>query len=83
MRILMKKQQRGGTILGFILGLVIGLGAAFGVAIYVSKVPVPFVDKACAVRAKMKSRPRKTKTGTLTRRCTVKTQRAPTYPQPW
>ena len=46
MRILMKKQQRGGTILGFILGLVIGLGAAFGVAVYVSKVPVPFVDKA-------------------------------------
>lgn len=46
MRISMKKQQRGGTILGFILGLVVGLGAAFGVAVYVSKVPVPFVDKA-------------------------------------
>lgn len=46
MRISMKKQQRGGTILGFILGLVVGLGAAFGVAVYVSKVPVPFLDKA-------------------------------------
>ena len=46
MRTLMKKQQRGGTILGFILGLVVGLAAAFGVAVYVSKVPVPFVDKA-------------------------------------
>ena len=49
MRILMKqplRQQRGGTILGFILGLVVGLAAAFGVAVYVSKVPVPFVDKA-------------------------------------
>ncbi|MBP6320716.1 MAG: SPOR domain-containing protein [Giesbergeria sp.] len=42
----MKKQQQGGTILGFILGLVVGLGAALGVAVYVSKVPVPFVDKA-------------------------------------
>lgn len=49
MRILMKqplRPQRGGTILGFILGLVVGLAAAFGVAVYVSKVPVPFVDKA-------------------------------------
>ena len=41
----MKKQQQGGTILGFILGLVVGLGAALGVAVYVSKVPVPFVNK--------------------------------------
>lgn len=46
MRTLMKQQQRGGTILGFILGLVVGLAAAFGVAVYVSKVPVPFLDKA-------------------------------------
>ena len=42
----MKKQQQGGTILGFILGLVVGLGAALGVAVYVSKVPVPFLNKA-------------------------------------
>jgi cell division protein FtsN len=39
-------KQRGGTILGFILGVVIGLGIALGVAVYVTKVPVPFVDKA-------------------------------------
>lgn len=37
--------QRGGTLLGLILGLVIGLGAAVAVALYVSKVPVPFVDR--------------------------------------
>ena len=42
----MKKQQQGGTILGFILGLVVGLGVALGVAVYVSKVPVPFITKA-------------------------------------
>ena len=42
----MKKQQQGGTILGFILGLVVGLGAALGVAVYVTKVPVPFLNKA-------------------------------------
>ena len=39
------KQQRGGTFLGFVLGLVIGLGAALAVAIYVTKVPVPFLNK--------------------------------------
>ncbi len=40
------KKQRGGTILGFILGVVVGLGVALGVAVYVTKVPVPFVNKA-------------------------------------
>jgi cell division protein FtsN len=39
------KQQRGGTFLGFVLGLVIGLGVALAVAVYVTKVPVPFLDK--------------------------------------
>lgn len=39
------KQQRGGTFLGFVLGLVVGLGAALAVAVYVTKVPVPFLDK--------------------------------------
>ncbi len=38
-----QQQQRGGTVIGFILGLVIGLGAALAVAVYVTKVPVPFV----------------------------------------
>jgi len=39
------KSQRGGTILGFILGLLAGLGIALGVSIYVTKVPLPFVNK--------------------------------------
>jgi len=39
------KQQRGGTILGFIIGVVVGLGAALAVAVYVTKVPVPFLNK--------------------------------------
>lgn len=46
----MKQQQQGGTIIGFILGLVVGLGAALAVAVYVTKVPVPFMDKG-AVRS--------------------------------
>ena len=38
-------QQRGGTLVGFIIGLVVGLGVALGVAIYVTKVPIPFMNK--------------------------------------
>lgn len=41
----MRQHQRGGTILGLILGLLVGLGAALAVAIYVTNVPVPFVNK--------------------------------------
>ena len=39
------KQQLGGTILGFIVGVVFGLAAALAVAVYVTKVPVPFINK--------------------------------------
>jgi cell division protein FtsN len=39
------RQQRGGTIIGFVIGVLVGLGAALAVAIYVTKVPVPFVDR--------------------------------------
>jgi cell division protein FtsN len=39
------KQQRGGTFLGFIIGVVVGLAAALAVAVYVTKVPVPFLNK--------------------------------------
>ena len=38
-------QQRGSTLVGFILGLVVGLAIALGVAVYVTKVPVPFLNK--------------------------------------
>lgn len=41
----MKKQQRGNTFLGLIIGVVLGLGAALAVAVYVTKVPVPFMAK--------------------------------------
>ena len=39
------KKQRGGTILGFIIGVVVGLAGALAVAVYVTKVPVPFMNK--------------------------------------
>ncbi len=39
------KQQHGGAILGFIIGVVVGLAVALAVAVYVTKVPVPFVNK--------------------------------------
>lgn len=41
-------QQRGSTLVGFILGLLVGLGVALGVAIYVTKVPIPFMNKGQA-----------------------------------
>ncbi len=37
--------QLGRTVLGFVIGVVVGLTAALGVAVYVTKVPVPFVNK--------------------------------------
>ena len=37
--------QFGGTLLGLIIGLVIGLGVALGVALYITKAPVPFMDR--------------------------------------
>lgn len=45
------RQQSGGTFLGFVLGLVVGLGAALLVAVYVTKMPVPFVDRALSRNA--------------------------------
>lgn len=38
-------KQRGGTLLGFVLGLLVGLGAALAVAVYITKVPIPFMSK--------------------------------------
>ncbi|MFN5348337.1 MAG: SPOR domain-containing protein [Polaromonas sp.] len=40
------KQQRGGTLLGLVIGALMGLGAALAVAVYVTKVPVPFLNKS-------------------------------------
>lgn len=42
----MRLRQGGGTILGIIIGVVIGLGAALAVAVYVTQVPVPFLNKS-------------------------------------
>lgn len=39
------KLQRGNLVLGLIIGVVIGLAAALAVAVYVTKVPVPFMNK--------------------------------------
>lgn len=38
-------RQHGGTLLGIIIGGLLGLGAALAVAVYVTKVPVPFLNK--------------------------------------
>jgi cell division protein FtsN len=40
-----KNRQRGGTLIGLVIGLVLGLAVALAVAVYVTKVPVPFMNK--------------------------------------
>lgn len=45
MNLPLSTQQRGGTVLGLIIGALLGLGAALAVAVYVTKVPVPFLNK--------------------------------------
>ena len=45
------RQQQGGTLLGFILGLIVGLAVALVVAVYVTKVPIPFMNKALSRNA--------------------------------
>ena len=41
----MKPKQSGNTFVGVIIGVVLGLAAALAVAVYVTKVPVPFLNK--------------------------------------
>jgi hypothetical protein len=41
----MKRFQFGNVIVGIIIGVVLGLAAALAVAVYVTKVPVPFLNK--------------------------------------
>ncbi len=43
--IVARRMQHGGTLLGIVIGGVLGLGLALGVAIYASKVPVPFLNR--------------------------------------
>lgn len=38
-------KQRGGTLVGLIIGVLVGLGVALAVAVYITKVPVPFMNK--------------------------------------
>jgi cell division protein FtsN len=37
--------QAGGTFVGFLLGMLFGLAVALGVAVYITKVPLPFMNK--------------------------------------
>ena len=39
------KSQRGGFVLGMVVGLLVGLSLALGVALYITKAPMPFVNK--------------------------------------
>ena len=40
-----RQTQRGGFVIGMVVGLLVGLALSLGVALYVTKVPVPFVNK--------------------------------------
>ncbi|MRD49221.1 SPOR domain-containing protein [Caenimonas koreensis] len=41
----MKTRQSGNVLVGIIIGVVLGLAVALAVAVYVTKVPVPFMNK--------------------------------------
>ncbi len=41
----MKVSQGGGFVLGMVAGLLVGLALALGVALYITKAPVPFINK--------------------------------------
>lgn len=40
-----RSSSLGGTLIGLAIGLLLGLAAALAVAVYVTRVPVPFVDR--------------------------------------
>ena len=42
----MTSKQKGNTLLGLIIGALIGLAVALGVAVYITKMPVPFINKS-------------------------------------
>jgi cell division protein FtsN len=46
-----QRREQGGTLLGFVVGVLVGLGAALAVAVYVTKVPIPFVDRGVSRNA--------------------------------
>ncbi|QHE88290.1 SPOR domain-containing protein [Hydrogenophaga sp. BPS33] len=39
------RSTAGGTLIGLVIGLLVGLGVALAVAVYVTRVPIPFVDR--------------------------------------
>lgn len=40
-----RRRQHGGTVIGFLAGLIVGLSIAVIVALFVTRAPVPFVNK--------------------------------------
>jgi hypothetical protein len=63
------RRQRGGFVLGLVVGLLIGLALALGVALYITKAPVPFVNKVPQRTAEQdQAEPSATRTGTRTPR---------------
>ena len=44
------RRQAGSTFIGFIAGLICGLAIAVVVALFITKAPIPFIDKAGSVK---------------------------------
>jgi cell division protein FtsN len=62
----MTQKQRGSTAVGVLMGLILGLVVAVLVAVFVTKAPVPFVNKAPGTQARVepKADPKAVSAGT-------------------
>jgi len=50
-------RQHGGTFVGFVIGLVLGLAIAVAVALFVTRAPIPFVNKVGRAPAPLENLP--------------------------
>ncbi len=79
-----QRSQRGSVIVGIVIGVVLGLAVALAVAVYVTKVPIPFLNRGQNRSAEQDAaESRKNRDWDRTRRCMARTRpsRCPRHPR--